>query len=69
MRKVELAYVEVLNETEQTFIWSTIFNKKMYATVITLNMALSVKHQDRELRRGIYKLEGMTREDAWKGKP
>jgi len=64
MRKVELLYVEVLNETEHLFVFQTMFNKQPYARLITLNMALPVKVQDDLLRKLIIPLANMTRKDA-----
>ena len=64
MRKVELLYVEVLNETEQVFIFETVFNKQKYAQMITLNTALPIKIQDLELGKVILLLANMTRENA-----
>lgn len=64
MRKVELLYVEVLNETEQIFIFETVFNKQKYAQMITLNTALPIKIQDLELGKVILSLANMTRENA-----
>jgi len=64
MRKVELLYVEVLNETEQVFIFETVFNKQKYAQMITLNTALPIKMQDLELSKVILSLTNMTRETA-----
>lgn len=64
MRKVELLYVEVINETEQLFVFETIFNKHSYAQMITLNIALSIEMQDAQLSHIIISLANMTREDA-----
>jgi len=64
MRKVELMYVEVINETEQIFIFKTIFNKTPYAILITLNTALSIEVQDSVLAQAIVKLATMTQKDA-----
>jgi hypothetical protein len=64
MRKVELIYVEVMNETEQLFVFETIFNRQSYAHAIILNTALSIEVQDAELGNLILSLANMTREDA-----
>ena len=66
MRKVELIYVEVMNETEQLFIFETTFNKQPYAHTLMLNTALPIKMQDAEFRKAISFLANMTREDAEK---
>jgi len=66
MREVELIYVEVLNETEQVFIFETVFNKQKYAHLLVLNTALLIKIQDLELARCILSLANMTRKDAEK---
>jgi len=64
MREVELIYVEVMNETEQLFVFETTFNKQMYARLIILNTALPVESQDVLLRVLILSLANMTKEDA-----
>jgi len=64
MKKVEFIYVEVLNETEQIFVFETTFNKQLYAQVIILNTALPIKIQDLELSKIIESLANMTRKDA-----
>lgn len=64
MREVELIYIEVMNETEQLFVFETVFNKKSYAYAIVLNTALSIKIQDMELSNCILSLANMTRKDA-----
>ena len=64
MRKVELIYVEVMNETEQVFVFETIFNKQPYAQMIVLNTALPIELQDRKLSKIILSLADMTKEDA-----
>lgn len=63
MKKVELIYIEVMNETEQLFIFETTFNKQQYAQMITLNTALPVAMQDMQLRVAILSLANMTRKD------
>ena len=64
MRKVELIYVEVINETEQLFIFETLFNKQNYAHMIVLNTALPIVTQDGLLCKLILSLANMTRKDA-----
>jgi len=64
MRKVELAYVEILNETEQLFIFTTIFNKETYAQTIVMNMALPLHIQDIRFVEVISVLAEMTKKDA-----
>ena len=64
MREVNLLYVEVLNETEQIFIFETIFNKQQYAKMITLNTALPIEMQDKLLRTIILSLAKMTQKEA-----
>lgn len=64
MREVELIYIEVLNETEQLFIFETTFNNQPYAQMITLNTALPIDIQDMHLSTIILSLANMTREDA-----
>jgi len=64
MRKVELIYVEVINETEQLFIFETLFNKQNYAHLLVLNTALPIEMQDGLLSKVILSLANMTREDA-----
>lgn len=64
MRKVELLYVEVMNETEQVFIFETTFNKQKYAQMVVLNTALPIEVQDLKLGQVIWSLANMTREDA-----
>jgi len=64
MRKVELLHLEVINETEQLYIFGTMFNKVLYAQQLMLNTALPIPMQD-ELIRGIVEfLKNMKREDA-----
>lgn len=64
MREVKLIYVEVMNETEQVFIFETTFNKHRYAHMIILNTALSIEMQDMQLRELIGSLANMTQKDA-----
>ena len=64
MRKVELIYIEVINETEQLLVFQTTFNNKPYAIPIMLNMALPIEMQDDLLRKLIHALANMTRKDA-----
>ena len=64
MRKVELIYIEVMNETEQLFVFETTFNKQQYAIPLILNMALPVEIQDTQFGNVILSLVSMTREDA-----
>jgi len=64
MRKVEFVYAEVLNETEQLFIFTTVFNSQVYAKSVILNMILPVLSQDSEFNEAIQSLANMTRKDA-----
>lgn len=64
MHKVELVYVEVLNETEQLLFFTTIFNKEIYGSPVILNTALTIKNQDIEIQKTVEKLKKMTRKDA-----
>lgn len=64
MRKVELIYIEVMNETEQLFVFSTIFKGEIYAQPIILNMALPIGIQDLTFQKSILALINMTRKDA-----
>lgn len=64
MRKVEFKYVEVLNETEQLMLFSTVFGGQEYGAVVTLNTALSIENQDIEIGKAIYLLENMKRKDT-----
>lgn len=64
MREVELIYLEVMNETEQLFVFETTFNKHKYAIPAIINMALPVEIQDKELGALILSLANMTRKDA-----
>lgn len=53
-----------MNETEQVFVFETIFNNKSYAIPIIINMALPVELQDHTLLSAIAMLTNMTRKDA-----
>jgi len=64
MRKVELIYLEVMNETEHLFVFETTFNSQTYALPVILNMALPTEIQDTELKKVIGSLANMTRKDA-----
>jgi len=64
MRKIEFAYLEILNLTEQYMIFTTTFNRKEYGVDITLNTALPIEVQDVKLRKIIKKLETMKTKDA-----
>lgn len=64
MRKVEFKYVEVLNETEQLMLFSTVFGGTEYGATVTLNTALSIKNQDIEIGKVVYQLENMKRKDT-----
>lgn len=60
MRKVELAYLEVMNETEQFMVFQTTFNKKEYGQSLMLNTALPVQVQDIQIERTVRTLETIT---------
>jgi len=64
MRKVELIYAEVMNETEHLFVFMTVFNKQEYAKVVILNMALSTEVQDAQFGRIILELASITKVDT-----
>ena len=64
MKKVELSYIEVMNETEQLFVFTTTFNGKTYAQPIIINMALPVEIQNITFQKTIWVLANMTRKDA-----
>lgn len=64
MRKVEFAYLEIINNTEQLIIFVTTFNKKSYGADIILNTALPVEVQDVQIRKVIKKLETMKAKDV-----
>jgi len=64
MREVTLQLIEVMNETEHVFVFTTVFNKEVYGVPLVLNMALSIKKQDAEIRKTILYLENMKTEDA-----
>ena len=53
-----------MNETEQLFVFETIFNSQSYAIPIIINMALPVELQNSVLLRTITSLANMTRKDA-----
>ena len=63
-RKVELLHLEVINETEQLYVFGTMFNKVLYAQQLMLNTALPVEMQDELFRNIISMLTDMTRADA-----
>lgn len=64
MRKIELIYVEVMNETEHIFIFATTFNGQQYAQMLILNIALPVVMQDEKLNKAIVTLTDINRETA-----
>ena len=64
MREIELIYIEVMNETEQLFVFETTFNKNKYAVPVIINMILPVTSQDEQLSNVILALVNMTRKDA-----
>lgn len=57
MKNAELIYVEVLNETEQLFIFAVESGKKSYGLDLILNTALPAEIQDIQMRKLITKLE------------
>ena len=59
MREVVLQHVEVMNETEQVFVFVTIFNKETYGVPVIMNMVLSVEKQDAEFRKTILYMQNM----------
>lgn len=63
-RKVELLHLEVINETEQLYVFGTMFNGQVYAQQIMLNTALPIEIQDNLFIAIINLLETMTRADA-----
>lgn len=64
MNDVKLHYIEVINETEQLFIFSTEFDGEVYAQATYVNMAQSVAVQDSIFRRDINSLVNMSAKDA-----
>jgi len=64
MKQVELEYIEVLNETEQIFIFTTLFQGKKYANTIILNMATPTEIQDALLKQGVEALIYMNKKVA-----
>jgi len=64
MRKVEFMYLEILNETEQLMLFMTKFNRQDYGMVLVLNMALSIRSQDKQIADIVYKLEKLKTEDT-----
>lgn len=66
MREVELIYVEVMNETEQLFIFTATFNKEQYANTLILNTALPITVQDLEIIEVVESLATLTRKTAKK---
>lgn len=64
MRKVELLHLEVINETEQLYVFGTMFNGILYAQQLMLNTALPIEMQDELIKNMIEFLEKMKREDA-----
>ncbi len=64
MRKVELLHLEVINETEQLYVFGTMFNKVLYAQQIMMNTALPIEMQDVLFAKLILTLAEMTRKDA-----
>ena len=53
MREIELIYVEVMNETEHIFIFTTKFNGQDYAQMLTLNIALPIVVQDSKFNEAL----------------
>ena len=66
MRKIELIYLEVLNETEQFIIFQTVFDKKPYGLDLTLNTALPAPVQDEKIRKIIERLSKINRKNVQK---
>ncbi len=64
MREIKLIYVEVLNETEHLFIFTTEFYGKAYGQMLTLNIALPVDVQDAKFNEALSTLVNITRETA-----
>ena len=66
MREIELIYVEILNETEHLFIFTTTFNGQNYGQMLTLNMALPIVTQDSEFEKALATLININRKTAKK---
>ena len=64
MRKVEMLHLEVINETEQLYVFGTMFNKVVYAQQLMLNTALPIEMQDILFRNIIEFLESLKRKDT-----
>lgn len=64
MREIELIYVEVMNETEHLFIFTTKFNGEAYAQMLTLNIALPIVVQDSKFNEAIATLVNINRKTA-----
>jgi hypothetical protein len=64
MREVVLQHVEVMNETEQVFVFVTVFNKETYGVPVIMNMVLSVEKQDAEFRKTILYMQNMKTKEA-----
>ncbi len=64
MREIELIYIEVMNETEHLFVFSTKFNGTEYAVPIVINTALPIAIQNTVLNKALLTLIDMNRKTA-----
>ncbi len=62
--KVEFAYLEIVNATEQLMVFSTEYYGKPYGLEIILNTALPIEVQDGQIRKVIEKLATMKKADV-----
>ena len=64
MREIEFIYTEVLNASEQLFIFSTTFNKMTYSHYVIVNTVQAVEIQDLNIATCVLTLQTMKKVDA-----
>jgi hypothetical protein len=63
-RKIWIEHVEVLNETEQVFVFMAKYKGATYGDVAIVNMVMDTESQDRLLRKAIRRLEKLSDAEA-----
>lgn len=66
MRKISLLYLEVMNQTEQLYVFGIMYKKEQYASSIIMNTALPIPLQDDLFDKYLTQLSGATIADMKK---
>ncbi len=66
MKRITLLYLEVMNQTEQLYVFGIMHDKEQYGTSIIMNTALPIPMQDELFTKFLVQLSGATLDDMKK---